>query len=236
MDSNRTVSLRKRQQIGSANKTMFISVAGASVIVGFCVVVSLFMFQKISFGEKVLSEKSNTESTLKHNLGIVGELKAQVNKLSISPELKSVRLSEDDSPLQSILDALPADANSAAMASSLQLKLLRNVPDINIDSLRVESLDGGTDDTFDTAAGISGDADFGAIGFSFVISTSGSNGEGLKQVLLNIEKSIRPFNITSIQIESQGSRLVMTVLGESYYLQPKTMELSSKVVKQNEKQ
>ena len=64
------------------------------------------------------------------------------------------------------------------------------------------------------------------------MSTRSGNAEGLKQILLNIERSIRPFNITNLNIESQGSRIVMSVAGSGYYELEKTVQLQDKVVKQ----
>ena len=45
-------ALRKRQQIASANRTMFLWVAGASVIVGAALVVAVFMTNKLIFTRK----------------------------------------------------------------------------------------------------------------------------------------------------------------------------------------
>ena len=41
------VTLRKRAQVSKANRTMFFWIAGMSVVVGFSVVASIFIFQRI---------------------------------------------------------------------------------------------------------------------------------------------------------------------------------------------
>ena len=53
--------LRKRQQITRANQTMFLWVAGVSVIIGFSVVIALFIGQKIIYSQKVIQKKEQTE-------------------------------------------------------------------------------------------------------------------------------------------------------------------------------
>jgi len=44
-------ALRKRTQISQANRTMFLWIAGASALVGFALVASIFLGQKLLFNE-----------------------------------------------------------------------------------------------------------------------------------------------------------------------------------------
>lgn len=223
--------LRKRQQITRANQMMFLWIAGVSVIVGFSVVLMLFLVQKIWFGERVIAEKTKTVKILESNLKVAPELKSNVRVLDTNPDLRAVRLNDSDSALQSVLDALPADANSTAMASSLQTKLLSGVPGVTIVSLKVDPVSGieiSGDAVADSSDSQSGD---GTIGFSFTVSTVKDNYEGLRQVLQRMEKSIRPFKITTLTIESQGSRVVMSATGVGYYELAQEVGLKTKVVR-----
>lgn len=223
--------LRKRQQIVKANQFMFLWIIGVSAVVGFSVVLIVFLAQRIWFGEKVIAEKENTISILEHNLSVVPQLQDNIRLLSTNEHLQSARLDPNHSALQVVLDALPADANSTAMASSLQLKLLSGVPGVTIESLRVEPVSGIEVDGENTTVSTSSDPASGAIGFSFTVSTSNSNQEGLRKVLQQIEKSIRPFTINNLTVESQGSRVVMTATGYGYYDPAQKVELTDKVVR-----
>ena len=221
-----TAGLRKRQQISRANKTMLLWIAGVSVIVGVSIVLVIFLAQKIWFGEKVLAEKNNTVTVLKDNLAAIeGEdgLRNNIQERNTDKNLIAVRLNENDPPLQSILDALPADANSTALASSLQIKLLSGIPGVVIETINVDATNSDAD-----SAGNGTDQ----IGFTFSVSTDAGNHAALKQVLERLERSIRPFNVTSLGVEVQGSKVIMTVAGVSYYSIAKTVELQSKVVRQ----
>ncbi len=226
-----TAGLRKRQQISKANQTMFLSIAGVSVVVGFCLVLMVFLVQRIWFGEKVIAEKNNTASVLQKNLDTVNALKDNIRVLNTNEDLKLTRLNDTDSALQSVLDALPADANSTAMASSLQTKLLSGVAGVTIESLKVDPVSGIEIASDGTTATDSSDPTSHTIGFSFTVSTDAKNQEGLRQILLNIEKSIRPFNITNLAVEGQGSRIVMTATGVGYYEPAQTVQLTDKVVR-----
>jgi len=231
MDKPAGGGLRKRQQIVKANQLMFLWIIGVSAVVGFSIVLIIFLAQRIWFGEKVIAEKENTISVLEHNLSVVPELQDNIRVLSTNDNLRSVLLDPNHSALQVVLDALPADANSTAMASSLQLKLLAGVPDITIESLRVEPVSGIEIDSGDISVGASSDAASGAIGFSFTVSTSNTNQENLRKVLQQIEKSIRPFTIYNLTVESQGRRLAMTAQGYGYYEPAQKVELRDKVVR-----
>jgi len=55
-----------------------------------------------------------------------------------------------------------------------------------------------------------------------------SNASSLKQVLRNLEKSIRVIDLTSVTIEQQSSRITLNAEGRAYY-QPETkVELKEK--------
>ncbi len=233
MDSQST-GLRKRQQISRANKMMFLWVAGVSVVVGISIVLTIFLAQRILFGEKVIAEKNKTASTLEANLKAVATLKDNINVLNTNENLKTTTLSESDPPIQSVLDALPAVANSTALASSLQTKLLVGVAGITLESVSVDATD--SDQTVDAstpapaATDVSGSG-ANQIGFTFAVSASIDNYAALQQVLERLEKSIRPMTVTSLSVEGQGDRVTMTVTGVSYYGSAKSIQLTDKVLK-----
>ena len=207
---------------------MFLWVAAASVVVGFSLVIAIFLWQKISFGEKVLTEKSKTLATLAEDLEKIPALRDNIRLLETNTNLKETRLKDDDRVVQSVLDALPADANSTALGSSLQSKLLTGVNGITLDAIKVdpvigvETLDGTVDGT---------DPGQNTINFTFTISVASNNPDGLRDVLLRLERSIRAINITSLTIEQQGTRLVMSAAGHAYYQPAQVIELKEKVVR-----
>ena len=60
---NKEVAIRKRQQIDSSKKTMFIFVASAAFLAGIALVVSIFLVQQIVF------EDSSGEAKYNFSLG-----------------------------------------------------------------------------------------------------------------------------------------------------------------------
>lgn len=224
-------ALRKRQQISNANRMMFLWVAGVSAVVGVMVVASIFLMQKAMFNEKILAEKSKTVSTLVNNNKVVGELQNQIRVLNTNENLKKVMVPGEVQPIQVVLDALPSDANSSAFGASLQRNFL-TADGIKLDTLVVDPVHGvevqdGTGGSATSEDGKAGDK----INFSFTVSTDRANPDGLKNLLLKMERSIRPIDLTNVTIEAQQDKLILRADGYTYYKPAQSIELKNKVVK-----
>lgn len=222
------IALRKRSQIAKANRTMFLWVAGASALLGFAVVVGILLGQQLLFNERVLAEKGKTVSTLEKNNDIIPDLQAQVRALDASEVLASSKAREQDQAIQVILDALPSEANSLALGSSLQNRLLAGIDGLTLNTLQVDPVI-GVESLSDSAveSGAAETAGENAITFRFSVE---GNQDALRQVLVNLERSIRTISLTSVQIESQGSVQVLTVQGSGFYEPAVQVELGSKVI------
>lgn len=226
------VALRKRQQIANANRMMFTWVAVVSAVVGIALVISLFLLQKAWFNEKVLAEKSKTASTLVHNNEVIGQLKDEVRVLNTNEDLKSSMAPGENEPIQVVLDALPSEANSSAFGSSLQEKFLKD-PALTIESLNVDPVAGVESQSDSNVQDASSTTSTGEnqITFRFSVSADANNPSAMKSLLQRLERSIRAINITTLTIETQGNRLVLTVDGYAFYEPAKTVELKDKTVK-----
>lgn len=217
-------ALRKRTQIAKANRTMFLWIAIASALVGAAIVVSLFLAQKLIYNEKVLATKQTTVNTLAKNNQVISDLEDEIRVLDTNEALSSAKANESDQAIQVILDALPSEANSDALGSSLQNKLLAGIDGLTLESLQVEPVQGV--ETLSDTTGLE-NAD-NSINFHFVVS---GNDAALKQVLQNLERSIRTIQVMSLKIEIQSKGPVMTVQAKAFYEPTKTIELQDKVVK-----
>lgn len=226
------LAIRKRTQIASANRTMFLWVAGVSVVFGAAVVAAMFLTQMLLFNERVLNEKNQTISTLQADNGNIDELTNQINKLSTDSALASSRAKPDDKATQVILDALPSDANSLALGASLQTKLLAGIPGLELVSIQVDPVAGIESLSNDPAVeNASPDLTVAQNQITFNFSVKG-NATNLKQVLLNLERSIRTIDIISLKIESQNDgSVVLTVQGRAFYEPERVVQLKDKVVK-----
>ncbi len=229
---NKNVALRKRTQIVMANRTMFMWVAGVSVLVGFALVIAIFLVQMLIFNQKVLAEKSKTISTLINNIDNIDGLKKEVLALDLNPALISAKAYPDDETLQVVMDALPSVANSSALGASIQQKLLSGIDNLTLDSLQpdlVAGIESLSDSSIENASTSSSFDSQSQITFRFTVSGSK---EALKQVLLNLEKSIRTIDVSSLAVESQGNKLALSIQGRAYYEPERVVELKDKIIKQ----
>lgn len=228
MEKDNNVAIRKRTQIAKTNRMMFIWIAIASVIIGVAGVVGVYMVQKLVYNERVLAEKQKTVSTLESNVKVIAELQKEILVLDTNTALLSARASEEDQAIRVVLDALPSGANSTALGASLQLKLLAGIPGLTVESLRVDPVQGvevmAGGDVVDAS---SDDSVANAITFQFSVI---GDQTALRQVLTNLERSIRTIEITSLRVENQGTRQVMTVQARAFYEPAKTLQLTEKVV------
>ncbi len=223
------VAIRKRNQIAKANRTMFLWIAAASVLVGAAVVVSIFFAQQLIYNEKVLAEQAKTVSTLRHNNSVVEALQDEIRVLDANADLAKAKANDTDQAIQVILDALPSDANSLALGASLQNKLLAGIPGLQpIQMLQVTPVAGIEGGDEDAAVDESVEVVENSINFSFaVIGTE----QALQQVLSNLERSIRTIEVTGLTIENQpDGGLLMTVSARAFYEPEVKLELKDKAV------
>lgn len=229
------VAVRKRAQIAKESRTMFVWVAVASVLVGFAVVASIFLARMLLFNEKVLQVKQQTIANLQTDNDAITPLENKVRALDANEALISAKANSSDETLQVVLDALPSTANSLALGSSLQNKLL-NISGVTLDSLQVDpvsgvetSSDASTANTTSTTSDNS-ISDSNTITFTFSVTGSDSD---LQKVLSNLEKSIRTIDVVSVKIESQsGGQETMTIQALAFYEPTKTLKLTNEVVTQ----
>lgn len=230
------VAVRKRTQIEATNKTMFLWVAGASVLLGFALVGAIFLTQMLIFNEKVLHEKDLTLKTLKSNNINIKELESKVRVLDTNQALMDARSTPEEQAIRVVLDALPSEANSPALGSSLQNKLLFGIDGFELDKLQVDPVVGiETLDESGTGTSISGGENIISLSFT------GTSGDGrgvtpLQLVLENIEKSIRTIHVSTLTVEDQtqdggDQRLMLTVGANAFYEPAVQVKLEDKTVK-----
>lgn len=226
------MALRKRQQIANANRMMFMWVAAISAVVGISVVGSIFLFQKASFNEEILTIKSKTASTLRANNAAIPKLEDEVRLMNTNQALIDAMAPNQTQPIRVVLDALPSTANSSAFGASLQNNFL-NDPAIKIESLVPDTVVGVESQSDANVQNGDADSTAGAneITFRFSVSTDRANANALKNLLQKLERSIRAIDITSLKIETQGNRLLLFVEGRTFYEPAQTVTLREKTVK-----
>lgn len=217
---NKGVAIRKRQQIDSSKKTMFIFVASAAFLAGIALVVSIFLIQQIVFHSKIIIEKQSTISRLDKNLKTIDELKKNIRVLDTNTALNSIKSSDESNALQTILDALPDNPNADAFGASLKNKFIDTTTGVTIQSLSVSQAGSGGESSESAPANT----------VSFTMEVSGP-ADRLKELVTKFESSIRVIDLKALEIQRNEDKLSLVVRGVAYYQPAQTVQLENKVVK-----
>lgn len=215
--------LKKRQQIANANKLIFLWVIIAAVAISICGVAIQFLFRQAAFNQKIISEKSKTQSVLAQNIENANQLKEKVNELLANTNLAKVKANPEDTALKVILDALPTNDDKSALATSLQQVVLpkSGVSLTELSTITAFTSTGLAEEAAPTNGAQTNNYNFGVTG----------NYDQIKNMLTDLEHSIRPMNISSLSIQGSDSALRVTIEGTTYYLPERTVELGKKTVK-----
>ena len=224
--NNKDVAVRKRQQIDSSRKTMFVFVAGAAFLAGIALVISIFLIQQIVFHSKVIIEKQSTIFRLDKNLESVDELKKNVRVLETNSALNSVKANSENSALQTVLDALPDNPNADAFGASIKNKFVDTVEGLTLDNLSVTSPNSRGEESEDNNSQSADSPN--TLHFSLEVSGSADK---LRELLTKFERSIRVIELKSFEIHTSEDKLSLTIQGVAYYEPAQKIHLEKKVVK-----
>lgn len=222
--SRQLTGLKKRQQIASANKMIFVWVIVASVAIAFCGVTMQFLVRQAIFNQKIIGAKLETQGTLSKNLENVNKLKQNVDALEADTRLASVKANPGDTNLKVVLDALPTADDRTALGASLQQVILPK-SGVNVSDLTTVT---ASDDTTGDVAGAVTDSKTPTSSFNF--AATGSY-DSVKTMLGDLERTIRPINVQKLALQSSDGQVKATVDGVSYYSPQLTVKLGKKTLK-----
>lgn len=225
LQEQKLTGLKKRQQIESASRTMFVWVAVASVAVSICLVVAQFLIQQLAFNQRIINAKIKASNTLSDNINNAKKLKEEVDSLVGNQDLASVKTNASDPNVKSVLDALPTKFDSTALATSLQQAILGR-SGVVVESIVVspDPLSSGTDPA--VAAEQAKPAEQ-----PFSVTVSGSY-DKIRNMVNDLERTIRPMKIVSINMNGNDADMRVTVEGITYYQPAKSTKVKEEVVKQ----
>ena len=237
------LAIKKYNAINRANRTMFIFVAIASVIVGAAVVGIIFLSQKIAFKGKVIGEQTKTLAAIDRSSSNVDELIKKVKLLRSNEALSSVKKIDGANNLQVVVDALPKVGNTAAIGSSLSDEIL-SVAGLTVESINIDPTSSNVSSASSSTGGISTSSNalsssVKTVGFSISVSAkSGAERKAadiIQEFLKRMEKSIRTFSVSNITLEMNSENQInVNITGQAFYLPDNSIKLEDKVIKSNQ--
>jgi Tfp pilus assembly protein PilO len=205
----------KRTQIDKANARMVGIIAAASFITVFSLVAMKSLWSQASYQQRVIDKKEAAVDTLKKNVEATQTLVDAFKQFNDEPSV----LGNGDKNAKIVLDALPSKYDFPALASSLEKILTAG-------GYRIESIT-GTDDEVnqETATDSSQPVD---MPFSFLVT---SNYQAAQKLVLDMERSIRPFNFQKMELTGNDAEIKMTLEAKTFFLPEKSLEIKTEVVK-----
>jgi hypothetical protein len=216
----------KRALISKANSSIVIATSIAAFVVVFCGIASKTLISQASYQNRVIASKKKALSTLKSDLSardsLVTSYKSFIgtpqNVLGGSPDGNG---DKDGDNAKIVLDALPSKYDYPAVVTSME-KLVQS------QGLTIQAIT-GTDEEITQAANQSS-ADPQPIAMPFQVQVSGSY-ESIRSLVDSLERSIRPFQVTKLQLSGSEGSMVATIDAQTYYQPEKSLNIKSEVVK-----
>lgn len=221
----RVSSTTKRSLITKANSTIVVTTGVAAFLVVFCLVASKTLISQASYQNRIIGAKKDAVSQLKDNISakdsLVSSYSAFVgttqNVLGGNP---SGTGQQDGDNAKLVLDALPSKYDFPALATSLE-KMIEG------QNLTIVGITGTDDEVQQLNAG-SGTPAPVAMPFQLQVSGSYQSIQGLVDLF---NRSIRPFQIQSIELSGGQSNMTATINAQTFYQPEKTFKVSTEVIK-----
>lgn len=223
-ETRQLTGLKKRQQIASANKMIFVWVIVASVAIAFCGVTMQFLVRQAVFNQKIIGAKFETQGTLSNNLDNINKLKANVDALQSDSNLARVKANPEDTNLKVVLDALPTSDDRTALGASLQQVILPKSSVVVSDLTTITPNEQQVADTSATTGATT------ASEANFTFSATGDYLR-IKAMLGDLERTIRPMNIKTLALQSSDNQIKATVGAVTYYSPAQTIQVGKKTIK-----
>lgn len=216
----------KRLQINKSQSVILLSTALAAFMLVFSIVASKSLVDQISYNNRVIAAKQEAVSTLRTNTQSAQQLlnsyKAFVsttkNVLGGNPQGTGPR---DGDNAKIVLDALPSKYDFPALTTSLEKMMLSQ-------KLEIASITGSDDEVAQSANAASPKPV--AVEIPFEVSATGPYA-AVQSSIDVFGKSIRPFQIDTMQLSGGQSSMTMSMTGRSYYQPVKNFSITKKVIK-----
>lgn len=210
----------KKVQLGKDKTMIFVLVSIAAVIVVAALMISKGLWTQASYLGKVADKKEAAVKQLEANKEAVSSLSdAYEDFISQNPNLllgdPKGQGERDGANDALILDALPSKYDFPAVTSSVE-KLLTGYSINGIE---------GTDDSLNQQASVTAGAT--EIPFEVEIQT---NYDGFKNLITAFNKSIRPFQISKLELSGTNAQLTINLTAKTYYQPELGLQVTEEIV------
>jgi hypothetical protein len=216
-----TKKMTKRAQIDKAKAQLLLIIGVAAFVAIGCLVVAKGYFSQANYLGKIAGQKEKAVQQLKINKSAVSSLTEAYKKFATqNPNLLGGSVSgngeRDGDNGRLVLDALPSSYDFPALTSSIE-KLLTGY--------KINSITGSDD-----SAAQSQTEATEAVEMPFSVSLS-TNYASFQELMKNFDRSIRPFQVTTLQLSGTNDTLQVDMAARTFYLPSGGLKIEQKEVK-----
>lgn len=206
------------------------TVAAAVFISIFCLTATKVLISNGSYKRQVISARHQAIDQVKQNISSAQSL---INQFSVF---------EGDNPKNIIggknttdTDAIPPDGNNSrivldALPSSYDFPaLITSMAKILHDSQLTNPLIGGSDTSATDTAANPAPTQAQPVPIPLTVSGQGQY-KNVQNLIRDLERSIRPFDITNLSLVGSASNFTFTATMNTYYQPPKTLTITTKEI------
>jgi hypothetical protein len=221
----------KHMQIDKANNMINIVVAASSLIITFSFMSTKALMSQSSYQHKAIAQKNKAAAELKANVSAANTLKTQYDVFEqANPNIIGGQGGNNpgDGPTDGdnariVLDALPSQYDFPALTSSLE----KIVTSINVTPEGITGSDSG--DAVNSASG-SGSGTSQPTPIAFSVSVTSAYIDSLS-LIKDFERSIRPFDITSLTLSGNATKMDVSLQANTYYQPGVSLQIGEKGLK-----
>jgi hypothetical protein len=219
----------KAVQISKDQSQLLITVIVATLLSVFCLFSVKNLVAKSIYQGRVISARHKSADQIKTDIRNANTLVAQYKDVFIGDNGQNIIGGKNDANVYAIppngdngrivIDALPTSYNFPALLTSLQQMM-------NSNNLGSQSI-GGTDQTATADNSPSGSPK--PVNMDMIVSGTGTY-INAAHFIHDLERSIRPFDITSLSLSGNESSLIVNLNVTTYYQPSKTVSITSKEI------
>ena len=216
----------KRTLIAKSNTTIVAVTSGACFVVVFCIVASISLFDQLGYQNRIIGADKAALNQLKDDAQATKSLEASYKAFTGTPTNiiggnPNGTGNQDGTNAKIVLDALPSKYDYPALATSLENILINQ-------TVQIQSITGTDDAVNQSNNQSSSNPSPQPMPFQVIVQ---GNYSSAQNVVTAFERSIRPFQIQTIELAGDQNQLALTIAAQTYYQPAKNLNIRTKVVR-----
>ena len=224
---NKTNLSTKSLQIDKDQSAILIAVVAATIISIFCLTSAKVLFGQALYQRRVINARNASVKQLNEDITKANDLTTQYKTVFLGSDSQNIiggsttgSQAQDGDNGKIVLDALPTTYDFPALLTSMS-NLMAS------DGVGTQSIGGS-----DQSSTFSSDPTYNPQVTKVGLTISGSTTyDSAKRLLTDLERSIRPFDVTHITLSGSESQLTLSMDLSTYYQPAKTLSPPSKEIK-----